>query len=152
MDDISPSDVKAILHSKQANLYYLEHCRVLVNGGRIEYGAEECKRQLYWNIPIANTATLLLGTGTSVTATHDLFAACSFCTWGSVMRATVTIDDELYEQALEMAEPGMDKSELFRVAVETFVRVQAAKRLAALGTAQPDMQEVPRQRSRPVGK
>jgi len=68
------------------------------------------------------------------------------------MRATVTIDDELYEQALEMAEPGMDKSELFRVAVETFVRVQAAKRLAALGTAQPDMQEEPRQRSRPVGK
>lgn len=68
------------------------------------------------------------------------------------MRATVTIDDELYEQALEMAEPGMDKSELFRVAVETFVRVQAAKRLAALGTGQPDMQEVRRQRSWPQGK
>lgn len=68
------------------------------------------------------------------------------------MRTMVTIDDELYEQALEMAEPGMDKSELFRVAIETFVRVQAAKRLAALGTAQPDMQEVPRRRSRPQGK
>lgn len=112
---------------------------------------EQGKRPLYWNIPIANITTLLLGTVTSVTATHDLFAACSFCTWGSVMRATVTIDDELYEQALEMAEPGMNKSELSRIAVETFVRVQAAKRLAASGTAQPHMQEVPRQRSRPLG-
>lgn len=63
------------------------------------------------------------------------------------MRTTVTIDDELYEQALEMAEPGMDKSDLFREAVKTFVRVQAAKRLAALGGTQPDMQEVPRQRT-----
>ncbi|RDI29160.1 hypothetical protein DFR41_101916 [Pseudacidovorax intermedius] len=27
MDDLSPSDLKAILHSKRANLYYLEHCR-----------------------------------------------------------------------------------------------------------------------------
>ncbi|RDI29163.1 VapB protein of antitoxin of type II toxin-antitoxin system [Pseudacidovorax intermedius] len=68
------------------------------------------------------------------------------------MQTKITIDDKLYEQALEMAEPGMDKSELFRVAIETFVRVQAAKRLAALGTAQPDMQEVPRRRSRPQGK
>ncbi len=28
MDDLSPSDLKTILHSKRANLYYLEHCRV----------------------------------------------------------------------------------------------------------------------------
>lgn len=33
MDDLSPSDLKAILHSKRANLHYVEHCRVLVNGG-----------------------------------------------------------------------------------------------------------------------
>ncbi|MEE4461932.1 type I-F CRISPR-associated endonuclease Cas1f, partial [Azotobacter chroococcum] len=56
-----------ILHSKRANLYYLEHCRVLVNGGRVEYVTDEGKRTLYWNIPIANTTTLLLGTGTSIT-------------------------------------------------------------------------------------
>ncbi|MFB9885308.1 type I-F CRISPR-associated endonuclease Cas1f [Balneatrix alpica] len=67
MDDISPSDLKTILHSKRANLYYLQHCRVLVNGGRVEYVTDEGKRQLYWNIPIANTTTLLLGTGTSIT-------------------------------------------------------------------------------------
>ncbi|NLP59737.1 type II toxin-antitoxin system VapB family antitoxin [Paraburkholderia sacchari] len=65
------------------------------------------------------------------------------------MRTTVTIDDALYEQALELAEPGMDKAELFREAMQTFVRVQAAKRLAALGGVAPDMQEIPRRRSEP---
>lgn len=67
MQDLSRSDLKSILHSKRANLYYLEHCRVLVNGGRVEYVTDEGRRSLYWNIPIANTTTLLLGTGTSVT-------------------------------------------------------------------------------------
>jgi CRISPR-associated protein Cas1 len=67
MDDITPSDLKSILHSKRANIYYLEHCRVLVNGGRVEYVTEKGQRSLYWNIPIANTTTVLLGTGTSLT-------------------------------------------------------------------------------------
>ncbi len=67
MDDLSPSDLKTILHSKRANLYYLEHCRILVNGGRVEYVTDEGKRSLYWNIPIANTTSILLGTGTSIT-------------------------------------------------------------------------------------
>lgn len=67
MDDFSPSDLKTILHSKRANIYYLQHCRVLVNGGRVEYVTDEGKQSLYWNIPIANTTTVLLGTGTSIT-------------------------------------------------------------------------------------
>lgn len=67
MDDLSPSDLKTILHSKRANLYYLQYCRVLVKGGRVEYVTEEGKESLYWNIPIANTTVILLGTGTSVT-------------------------------------------------------------------------------------
>tara|TARA_R110001583_G_scaffold24563_2_gene89805 strand:+ start:61199 stop:62176 length:978 start_codon:yes stop_codon:yes gene_type:complete len=67
MQVLTPSDLKTILHSKRANLYYLEHCRVLVNGGRVEYVTDEGKQSLYWNIPIANTTTLLLGTGTSIT-------------------------------------------------------------------------------------
>lgn len=67
MYDISPSDLKTILHSKRANIYYLEHCRILVNGGRVEYITEKGKDSLYWNIPIANTTSLLLGTGTSIT-------------------------------------------------------------------------------------
>jgi CRISPR-associated protein Cas1 len=67
MTDFTPSDLKTILHSKRANLYYLEHCRVLVNGGRVEYVTDEGSRSMYWNIPIANTTSILLGTGTSVT-------------------------------------------------------------------------------------
>ena len=67
MDEIHASDLKSILHSKRANIYYLQYCRVLVNGGRVEYVTDEARRSLYWNIPIANTTTLLLGTGTSIT-------------------------------------------------------------------------------------
>lgn len=67
MDELRASDLKSILHSKRANLYYLEHCRVLVNGGRVEYVTDQGKQSLYWNIPIANTTSLLLGTGTSIT-------------------------------------------------------------------------------------
>lgn len=67
MDQIHASDLKTILHSKRANLYYLEHCRVLVNGGRVEYLTDAGKKSLYWNIPIANTTSILLGTGTSIT-------------------------------------------------------------------------------------
>lgn len=67
MEDIAASQLKTILHSKRANLYYLEHCRVLVNGGRVEYVTDAGKQRLYWNIPIANTTSILLGTGTSIT-------------------------------------------------------------------------------------
>jgi Arc/MetJ family transcription regulator len=63
-----------------------------------------------------------------------------------MMRTTVTIDDALYNQALEMADPGMDKADLFREAIKTFVQVRAARRLAALGGTVPDMANVPRQR------
>lgn len=62
------------------------------------------------------------------------------------MRTTVTIDDMLYQQALELADPGTDKADIFREAIKTFVRVQAARRLAALGGAEPDMPDVPRRR------
>lgn len=68
------------------------------------------------------------------------------------MRTTVTIDDALYEKALEMADPNMDKADLFREAIKTFVRVQAGKRLAALGGAMPEMQNVPRRRGKPVAR
>ncbi len=61
------TDLKAILHSKRANIYYLEMCRVLQKDGRVLYLAEDKKEYQYWNIPIANTTCLLLGTGTSIT-------------------------------------------------------------------------------------
>lgn len=66
------------------------------------------------------------------------------------MRTTVTIDDALYEKAMEMADPEMDKSDIFREAFKTFVRVQAAKRLAALGGTMPQMDDVSRRREEPV--
>lgn len=66
-DALMPSELKTILHSKRSNIYYLQYCRILVNGGRVEYVTEEGKQSLYWNIPIANTTVVMLGTGTSVT-------------------------------------------------------------------------------------
>lgn len=59
------------------------------------------------------------------------------------MRTTVTIDDALYQRALEVADPSMDKADLFREAVQTFVRIQAAKRLVALGATMPTMEDIP---------
>lgn len=50
----------------------------------------------------------------------------------------MTIDDELYNRALQLAEPGMEKSELYRETFKTYVRIQSAKRLAALGGKLPD--------------
>lgn len=67
MKDLSPSDLKAILHSKRANIYYLEYCRVMQKDGRVLYLTEAEKENLYYNIPIANTTVILLGNGTSIT-------------------------------------------------------------------------------------
>jgi Arc/MetJ family transcription regulator len=68
------------------------------------------------------------------------------------MRTTITIDDALYQKALELADPQMDKADLFREAISTFVRVQAGKRLAALGGRTPEMPDVPRRRGVPAIK
>jgi CRISPR-associated protein Cas1 len=71
MDDFSPSDLKTILHSKRANMFYLEYCRVMQKDGRVLYLTEalstKSKENQYFNIPIANTTVLLLGNGTSIT-------------------------------------------------------------------------------------
>jgi hypothetical protein len=64
------------------------------------------------------------------------------------MRTTVTIDDDLYQRGLEVADPDMDKSDLFREAINVFIRVQMAKRLAALGGKSPQMKSIPRRRTR----
>jgi Arc/MetJ family transcription regulator len=63
-----------------------------------------------------------------------------------LVRTTVTIDDDLYQRALEVADPGTDKADLFREAMQVFVRVQAGKRLAALGGKAPRMKPVPRRK------
>ncbi|MFI3137419.1 MAG: type I-F CRISPR-associated endonuclease Cas1f [Methylococcaceae bacterium] len=61
------TDLKAILHSKRANIFYLEKCRVMQKDGRVLYLTESKDENHYWNIPIANTTVILLGTGTSIT-------------------------------------------------------------------------------------
>ena len=61
------TDLKAILHSKRANIYYLERCRVMQKDGRVLYLTEAKAEKQYWNIPIANTTVILLGNGTSIT-------------------------------------------------------------------------------------
>jgi len=66
-NDLAPTDLKAILHSKRANIYYLDKCRVMQKDGRVLYLTEAKEGNQYWNIPIANTTCLLLGTGTSIT-------------------------------------------------------------------------------------
>ena len=60
-------NLKPILHSKRANIFYLEHCRVMQKDGRVLYLTEAKQTNQYWNIPIANTTVILLGTGTSIT-------------------------------------------------------------------------------------
>ncbi len=67
MEQLSPTTLKAILHSKRANIYYLEHCRVMQKDGRVLYLTESKDSNLFWNIPIANTTVIMLGTGTSIT-------------------------------------------------------------------------------------
>jgi len=98
MEDLSPSSLKTILHSKRANLYYLEYCRVQVNGGRVEYVTAEGNRSAYWNIPIANTTSILLGTGTSITqaAVRELAkagVAIGFCGGGGTPLFSATEGD-----------------------------------------------------------
>jgi CRISPR-associated protein Cas1 len=98
MVDIKSSDLKTILHSKRANIYYLEYCRLLVNGGRVEYVTDEGKSSLYWNIPIANTTVILLGNGTSVTqaAMRELAKAgvmVGFCGGGGTPLYNATTGD-----------------------------------------------------------
>lgn len=62
------------------------------------------------------------------------------------MRTTVSIDDELYAKVLEVADPGLDKAELFREAMQVFLRVQIGKRLAALGGRASNMKDIPRRK------
>lgn len=65
---------------------------------------------------------------------------------GTDMRTTVTIDDVLFRRAMEYADPGMKNADIIREALKVFVRVQAGKRLAALGGSAPGMIAVHRRR------
>ena len=61
------------------------------------------------------------------------------------MRTTVTIDDDLLERAAELT--GMtERTALLRAGLETLIRVESAKRLAAVGGSGAQACAAPRRR------
>ena len=62
------------------------------------------------------------------------------------MRTTVTVDDDLVKRAAELS--GIEeRSALVRAGLEALVRVEAGRRLAALGGTDPDAEAAPRRRT-----
>ncbi len=61
------------------------------------------------------------------------------------MRTTVTLDDRLVERASELTGIS-EKSALIRDGLETLIRVESARRLAALGGSDPAAESAPRRR------
>lgn len=62
------------------------------------------------------------------------------------MRTTVTIDDDLLERAAELT--GMtERTALLREGLKTLIRVESAKRLAALGGSDAKASAAPRRRN-----
>jgi len=61
------------------------------------------------------------------------------------MRTTVTVDDDLVQRASELT--GIhERSALVRSGLEALVRVESARRLAALGGTDPGASAAPRRR------
>lgn len=63
------------------------------------------------------------------------------------MRTTINLDDELLAKAEEYT--GIhEKSALVREALTSLVQREAARRLAKLGGTMPDLEDIPRRRSK----
>ena len=62
------------------------------------------------------------------------------------MRTTVTVDDALVERAIELSGIS-ERSALMRAGLEALVRVEAARRLAALGGTDSSAAAAPRRRT-----
>jgi Arc/MetJ family transcription regulator len=63
----------------------------------------------------------------------------------TIMRTTITIDDELLETAKEFT--GIQETPtIMRLALQELVQREAARRLARLGGSQPDFKAAPRRR------
>ena len=59
---------RPIMLSKRANVFYLEHVRVILKNDRIVYLTQDRGNvERYFNVPERNTAFLLLGKGSSIT-------------------------------------------------------------------------------------
>lgn len=62
------------------------------------------------------------------------------------MRTTVNLDDQLLAQAQELC-GHLERTSLLKEALQALVERESARRLAALGGSQPDLQPIPRRRS-----
>ncbi|MDW7749008.1 hypothetical protein [Halomonas sp.] len=61
------------------------------------------------------------------------------------MKIAVNIDEDQYQRALEVAERGLENpSDLIREAMQMYIRVQAARQLAAMSGQMPEMRDIPR--------
>ena len=62
------------------------------------------------------------------------------------MRTTVSLDDQLLAQAQRLC-GDLERSALLKEALQALVQRESARRLAALGGSQPDLQPVRRRRN-----
>lgn len=62
------------------------------------------------------------------------------------MRTTVVLDDQLLAQAQQLCGQ-LERSALLKEALRALVQRESARRLAALGGSQPDLEAIPRRRS-----
>jgi Arc/MetJ family transcription regulator len=65
-----------------------------------------------------------------------------------VMRTTLTIDTQLYEEASKLTGIS-EKAKLVREALNALIARESGKRLAKLGGSTPDLKNIPRRRSKP---
>ena len=62
------------------------------------------------------------------------------------MRTTVTLDDEMLEEAQRLT--GLtERASLLRAALVALIERESARRLARLGASEPQLRDVPRRRS-----
>jgi|GEM_PF-832462 len=66
---------------------------------------------------------------------------------GDGMRTTINLDDDLIEEAQRLTGEE-EKTSLVREGLRALIERESARRLAALGGAMPELEEVPRRRSR----
>lgn len=62
------------------------------------------------------------------------------------MRTTVTLDEQLLAQAQQLCGE-LERSALLKEALQALVQRESARRLAALGGSEPDLDPTPRRRS-----
>ena len=65
---------------------------------------------------------------------------------GRTMRTTVTLDDELLARAEQLC-GDLERSALLKEALRALVQRESARRLAALGGSEPELEPIPRRQS-----